>query len=271
MKPELIFYSGASLLEGPCWDPLYEVLYCVSIEQKIIYRINPENGFVNSYQTESEVGCAVIDDKGMILEAETNGIYRLNPDNGKREFLIQAIQEPDMRYNDGKFDPAGRFLVGTKGLTKDHPGLGKLYSFDGCTTTTIITGTTISNGLGFSSDQKWMYFIDTPTRKIGRYKYDINTGKALFDKYVVEITDGGLPDGMCVDAADMIWVAEWGGSKVSHWNPDTGIKTDEINLPCINISSCCIGGKNNELLFITTAKSDFDEFLAGGLFAVRIK
>ena len=69
-KPELVFYAGSTLLEGPHWDAENNLLYCVSIENKMIYAIDPETGEVRTYLTDGPVGCAVLDQDGMILEAE---------------------------------------------------------------------------------------------------------------------------------------------------------------------------------------------------------
>ena len=41
---ELVFHAGSSLLEGPIWDPNNELVYCVSIEQGLIYQVNPKSG-----------------------------------------------------------------------------------------------------------------------------------------------------------------------------------------------------------------------------------
>ena len=52
----------------------------------------------------------------------------------------------------------------------------------------------------------------------------------------------------------------------------TGKKIIEIILPCNNVTSCCIGGKNMDILFITTAKDNLKfEPLAGGLFKIKIR
>lgn len=270
-NPELVFYSGSSLLEGPCWDAIEEVIYCVSIEQCFIYRINPKTGEVNSFKTSGSVGCVVVEKSGMLLSAEKSGIYRINPKTGERTFLVQLEHNSAMRYNDGKLDPCGRFLVGTKAEGDDLRGSGKLFSYDGKQTRALVTGTTISNGIGFSKAGDIMYFIDTPTQKVGRYKYNLETGEAVFDRYIVEMEGNRWPDGMCVDADGSIWVAEWGGGCVCKWNPETGEKMREITLPCVNTSSCCLGGVDLQYLYITTAKSsDRDEPLAGGLFRIPI-
>jgi sugar lactone lactonase YvrE len=57
---ELIFYAGSSLLEGPIWDSINKLVYCVSIEQGIIYQINPKSGEVQSYPTQGSVGCVAL-------------------------------------------------------------------------------------------------------------------------------------------------------------------------------------------------------------------
>ena len=269
--PELVFYGGSSLLEGPCWDALEKVIYCVSIEQCLIYRINPETSEVQSYRTNGAVGCVVVEQSGILLSAEKGGIYRINPKTGERSFLTQLEDSPAMRYNDGKLDPCGRFLVGTKGYKEDLPGQGRLFSYDGEQAQTLVSGTTISNGMGFSKAGDMLYFIDTPSRKVGRYHYNLKTGEAIFDRYVVEVKWGAWPDGMCVDSDDMIWVAEWGGGRVCQWNPGTGEKLREIRLPVSNVSSCCLGGDDVVYLYVTTAKAEeLEEPLAGGLFRVRI-
>ncbi len=271
MNPELVFYGGSTLLEGPCWDAMENVIYCVSINQCLIYRINPETGEVKSFRTNGPVSCVVIEESGMLLSAEKSGIYRINPKTGERTFLVQLEGNPAMRYNDGKLDPRGRFLVGTKGDAEDLPGRGRLFSCDGKETRTLVDGTTISNGIGFSKAGDILYFIDTPTKKVGRYEYNLETGEVVFDRHVVEVAGDAWPDGMCVDVDDMIWVAEWGGGRVCKWNPETGEKLHEIKLPCANTSSCCLGGDDFQYLYVTTAKAaGIDEPLAGGLFRIPI-
>jgi sugar lactone lactonase YvrE len=60
MNPELIFFIGSNLLEGPVWDPINKVIYCVSIEQSRIYRINYLTNDVRSYITKGHVGCVIV-------------------------------------------------------------------------------------------------------------------------------------------------------------------------------------------------------------------
>ncbi|MDE1548326.1 SMP-30/gluconolactonase/LRE family protein [Jeotgalibaca caeni] len=269
---ELVFYAGASLLEGPHWDEKNQLLYVVSIEDHFVYAIDPATGAVESYPTDGPVGCAVIDEDGMILEAEQDGIFRIDSKTKEKHFVSQPRTDDRMRFNDGKLDPKGRLLVGTMGLEGSYEGEANLYAVekDG-SFKTVIEGVTLSNGLAWTEDGKTMYFIDTPTKKVGQYAYDVASGTATFEKYVVEITDGSSPDGMCIEPDGTIWVAQYGGHKVSHWNPATGEKLGEVKVPAKNVTSCCIGGAKMDYLYITTAKDgELEEAMSGGLFRVKL-
>lgn len=268
MNPELIFYAGSSLLEGPCWDGKNQIIYCVSIEQCMIYGINTLTQEVKSYPTNGQVGCVVVNEKGQLISAEKEGVYQIDPVTGYRTFITQLEKNPEMRYNDGKLDPLDNFLVGTKGYLEEKPNQGKFFWFNGKQSKVLINNTTISNGIGFSPCGNELYFIDTPTKKVGCYSYNAQEGTATFKKYLFEIPGAGYPDGMCVDNDGNLWVAEWEGSRVCKWSVETGQKLQEIVLPCTRVTSCCLGGKDLDWLYITTAKDKLGR--GGGLFRVLL-
>lgn len=272
MEAELVFYNNAKLLEGPCWDRIHQLLYFVAIRQNTIFAFNAENGRVICYETEGPVGCAVVTGDGTLLEAEKRGIFTINPQTGEKAPFAHIIRRPNMRYNDGKLDPRGRFLVGVMGDEERLEGMGGLYAVEYGEGRLLIGGTTVANGLGFSARGDTLYFIDTPTKTVCAYEYESETGTAAGGRVCIALTGEGKPDGMCVDIDDMLWVAEWGGGRVRKWDPQTGVCLCAVTLPCKNVTSCCIGGRDMEYLYITTAKTpDVDEPLAGGLFRVRLR
>lgn len=270
---ELIFYAKSSLLEGPVWDANNKLLYCVSIEQGIIYQINPETGEVQSYPTQGSVGCVALDTDNNIISAEKGGIFKINPITRQRVYITQFESDINLRYNDGRLDPVGRFLVGTKSekdfFKEDTVVKGSLFSYSGGECRVLLNDLQISNGIGFSQNGEKMYFIDTPTKKVAQYSYDLITGNILFEKYIVDVDGEGWPDGMCVDLDGNIWVAEWEGGRVRKWDVHTGKLLNEIKLPCTRVTSCCLGGNNYDELFITTARHDND-VLGGGLFRIKL-
>ena len=270
---ELIFYAGSSLLESPIWDVNNKLIYCVSIEQGLIYQINPTSGEVQTYPTKGSVGCVALMDNGNLISAEKEGIFSINPKTRERIYLTQLESDNNLRYNDGKFDPIGRFIVGTKS-EKDYfiektVVKGKLFSYYNGTHKVLLNDLLISNGIGFSHNGEKMYFIDSPTKKVDQYKYNLDTGEIIFEKHIVEIDGEGVPDGMCVDLDGNIWVAEWGGRRVCKWDVNTGHMLNEILLPCSRVTSCCLGGENMDELFITTAKNE-KNILGGALFRKKL-
>lgn len=75
-----------------------------------------------------------------------------------------------------------------------------------------------------------------------------------------------------VGSAGMLWVAHWGGGRVSRWDPRTGVCVREVPLPCSLVTSVCFGGPTLSELYITTASRGVDlarEPLAGSLFLLR--
>ena len=98
---------------------------------------------------------------------------------------------------DGAVDPQGRFLAGTVGPTEDTP-TGRLHRLghDG-TTTVLLDGLTLSNGIDFTADGRTMYLVDSPTRSVQVFDY----GDTLSRRGSLAATEGEeLPDGLCVDA-----------------------------------------------------------------------
>jgi sugar lactone lactonase YvrE len=80
---------------------------------------------------------------------------------------------------------------------------------------------------------------------------------------------------MTVDADGCVWIAHWGGARVTRFTP-RGDVDGAIALPVSQATSCAFGGAALDTLFITSAAIGLDdaaraaEPLAGGLFAVRV-
>lgn len=272
MKPELVFYNGARLLEAPYWDEKNNILYFVAIRYNTVFAFNTETLDVNFYKTDGPVGGAVIDSNGNILVAEKQGIYTINSVTREEEFIAHIfLPNQDMRYNHIITDSKGRILVDVMGDKERYPN-GGLYSIENGIVKNLIYGTTVANGIAFSTDEKVLYFTDSVTKKVMAYDYDIVTGNISNERIIIELGEKeGKPDGLYVDQDDMLWVTEWDGGKLWKWNPRTANKEDEIQMPCRHITACCVGGKNMEYMYITTAKTYEGEVApAGGLFRVRL-
>jgi sugar lactone lactonase YvrE len=142
----------------------------------------------------------------------------------------------------------------------------------------MLDSVTISNGLVWTSDSSNFYYIDTPTGRVDAYDYDHESGNISNCRTAVKIPDGqGGPDGMTIDSEDMVWVAHWGGSCVTRWNPLTGELLETVEVPgAKQITSCALGGPDLDDLYITSASIGLnDEGLeeqpnAGNLFRLKV-
>ena len=262
MIPISIFNSDSELLEGPVFDKENNYLYFVSIFDYLVYCYNPATKEILSVKLDSPVSCVFFLERKKILVSSKNGFFEIDFNTLQKKFVFQIDIDNLVRYNDGIQDSNGRIIIGTMGYPEVKDGVGNVYSYYKGEYKIIIKNTTISNGLAFSSDNKFLYFIDTPTKKIAKYAYDLATGDVKFIAYVVELKGDGFPDGMCINKDGMLWIAEWGGGCISKWNPLTGEQIDSIKLPCKNITSCCFDNHSN--LYITTAKNDSHKENFGG-------
>ncbi|HEX2698464.1 MAG TPA: SMP-30/gluconolactonase/LRE family protein, partial [Anaerolineales bacterium] len=133
----------------------------------------------------------------------------------------------------------------------------------------------ISNGIAWSPDHKTMYHIDTPTRDVKAYDYDIETGQIANPRVLIHFADTfGWPDGMTTDMKGNLWIASWGGARVSQWNAK-GVLLEQFGVPALNVTSCVFGGPDMNELFITTARVGMDAAAltkypqAGGIFRMQ--
>jgi sugar lactone lactonase YvrE len=117
-----------------------------------------------------------------------------------------------------------------------------------------------------------MYHTDTPLQRI--YVFDVRDGVVSNKRVFLQLQSGqGHPDGMCVDAQDHLWIAHWGGSRVSRFRPDGSVDRS-IAMPASQITSCVFAGPNLDRMFVTSAAIGLNEAkraaepLAGSLFEV---
>jgi sugar lactone lactonase YvrE len=294
MQAEFIYDAKATLGEGPSWDAKTQTLYWVDILERRVYA-----GTRIFAQLDDLIGCMVPRKNGHLVLSLTGEKGRFSfvdldpfdlahivpmlfregkPVSGQLTVLASLDSEPPTnRFNDGKCDPAGRFLAGTMNLNEKDP-TGSLYSFDGKYSTRLLENIRISNGLTWSLDHKTFYYIDTPTREVKAFDYDLPSGQIANPRVAVNIPESlGWPDGMTSDTEGNLWIAMWGGAQVTKWNPGTGKLLEQIPVPTLHTSSCIFGGKDMNELYVTSARKGLSETdlkkypLSGGLFKFTTK
>ncbi|KHE67686.1 SMP-30/gluconolactonase/LRE family protein, partial [Halobacillus sp. BBL2006] len=224
MSVELIVDSKSLLGEGPTWDREKELLYWVDILQKEIHRYDPAQHENTTIEIGQSPGAIAPRESGEVVLALENGFYFYNWMSDQLEPIDDPESHlPNNRFNDGKCDPAGRFWAGTMDQ-EENERTGTLYCMDAdLSVREKVTGVGISNGIAWSPDHTKMYYIDTPTKQVYQYKYDKETGAISDPSSIISFEEEiGAPDGMTIDEEGMLWIAHFGGAKVSRWNPATG-------------------------------------------------
>lgn len=278
VNAQLVYKAEATTGEGAIWNTDRNSLFWVDIEGKTLYEYLPGRMECRQWNFDRMVTTVVPETDSSVVIALQNEIVKVDLNNGHTTSVAPI---PDgngaLRTNDGKCDSSGRLWVGTMGFDAAK-GAAALYCVSGDgKVTTKLEDVTISNGIVWSSNQKYMYYNDTPTGRITRYRYDDSTGEILYDGVAVNIpAHTGVPDGMTIDSDDNLWVAQWGGSGVYCYNPYTGELLEKVEVPAPNVASCAFGGENLDELYITTARAGLNKEqlqkypLSGSLFCCKI-
>jgi len=251
-----LLHAQARLGEGAIWDIRAQMLWWVDINGRELHRFDPATAKDQVWAMPSTIGTVVPRARGGVVVALKNIIAAFDPKTATLTTLA-GIDQPDQRFNDGKCDPVGRLWVGTLNF-QETPGVAALYRLDERGINSQIPGITISNGIVWSKDGRTCWYIDTPTRRVDAFDYDVVTGRLSNRRPAVVFPDGDFyPDGMAIDEHGHLWVAMWGGGCVLHCDPASGRILGRIEIPgARNITSCAFGGANLDTLFITSSRGD---------------
>ncbi len=274
---ELLVDERALVGEGPLWDEEEQVLYWVDILNSRLFIYDPASGENRTLDVGQHVGTVVTRASGGLMLAVREGFASFDLET--QELTLIANPEAHVtgnRFNDGKCDPAGRFWAGT--MAYENPkDSGSLYRLDtDLSVHKMFGGVAISNGIVWSLDHTTMYYVDTLRKNVRAWDYDNETGDIANERAIIDVPEeAGMPDGMAIDSEGMLWVAHYGGARVSRWNPGSGELLEEIPLPVTQVTACAFGGPDLKTLFITSAAQELDaeelarQPLAGGLFAIE--
>lgn len=259
----------SDLGEGPIWSPQTNCVTWTDITQNIFHTADIDTGATQSFSAPSMVGAIAHTRGGDYVAANQEGFAFVGID-GKFSQLHSFLAD-DMRMNDGKVDPVGRLWAGSLALSFEAER-GSLYVLekDG-SYRSVLDKCTLSNGMGWSPDAHYFYYIDSIPGVLKRFDFDSVHGFISNPIDLVTFdTSKGIPDGMSVSSDGKIVVALWDGGRVEIYEPD-GTKATEIELGVSRPTSCTFGGTDGNVLIVTSASQGIDrgkEALAGKILAV---
>jgi sugar lactone lactonase YvrE len=267
--------ASAELGEGPAWDSREEVIWWVDITRHTVHRYEPHNRRDSTYDVRHDVGAVVPRASGGVALALQHGFAVMDPESGHLE-IIAPVEEnrSGNRMNDAKCDRSGRLWGGTMAYD-ESPGAGSFYRLDpDHSVTRILENITCSNGLGWSPDERTMYYIDSGEQRIDAFDFGPDGDLGNRREFVAIPSTVGTPDGMTVDADGCLWVALWGAGAIHRYSPD-GSLDRLISVPAKQVTSCVFGGAHLTDLYITSARLGLNDFdlkehpHSGALFVCR--
>ena len=248
------------LAEGPRWDASRSRLLWVDILAGAVLEGLLENGRIavtGRQEFDGMVGAVAVAADGTLLVAAQEHLLVVRPDGTRTDGPRVVPEGERRRLNDGAPDPAGRFLVGSMSLEggSEREVLVRLET-DG-RLTAIDDDLGLSNGLAWSADGRRMYSADSARGVVFVRDYDAADG-AVGERRVHLRVDGGVPDGVAMDAADHLWVAVHGAGEVRRYTPD-GELVDRVGVPAPHSTAVALAGEDLRTLVVTTAYGELPE------------
>jgi sugar lactone lactonase YvrE len=232
-----------------------------------------------------------------LVIALRDGIYLAHAWGGPLRRLAAAPYDTtQLRFNDGKCDPQGRFWAGSLYEPKDQ-ALGVLYMLDGqglhAMQGGVKDGVVTANGLAWSPDGRTAYWADTAAHQVRAFGFDAATGQLSAGRVFHQMSPkpagwvwggdtpdtpwyGGRPDGAAVDSEGCYWSAQYEGQRLLRLSP-SGQVLAEVKTPVPCPTMPCFGGPDLKTLFITTSRQgrsaqELAQYpKAGCVFAMRVE
>ena len=247
--------TRAVLAESIVWDPSAQLLRWTDITLGTLVTAQSDGTVVStvplppplaSFQPRASGGfVAALGDT--VVVTDEHGVV-------ERELTRVEHATAGLRFNEGKCDPFGRFLVGSMNLTTGEPD-GALYSVEADGTTRLLRGGFgVTNGFEWSDDGRTVYVTDTPVKTVYRASYGEDGRLGPLEPFLVNYDS----DGLALDTDGRFWNGVSGSGTVLCWSPEGAVE-DHLAVPVPNVTSVAFGGPDLSTLFVGTAREGLDE------------
>jgi xylono-1,5-lactonase len=255
--------SGYGLVEGPRVDASGN-LYFSDVHHGGVRRRRPDGTIETVVPKRRGVGGIALHAAGGLVISGRNICHVVDGETR----VVFAPDAPGL--NDLFVDAAGRVLCGTMrsdpfSMTGPRtPGECWLIDVDG-TATELYGDIALTNGIGLSPEGTTLYHADT-TRGVWAHDYD--DGRVSHRRLFLA-RDDLMPDGLAVDEAGVVWVADVSGTgAVRGFGPD-GVEVGRVTVPARMVTSVCFGGPDRRDLYVVTGDNTAEPERGGTIYRTR--
>ena len=255
--------------EGTLWSARDNAVYWTDIVAPALNRLSLADGSIDRWAMPEPIGWVAERQAGGFITGLQSGFARLTLD----PLAIEPFGDPEQhlpgnRMNDGKADAEGRIWCGTMDMAEQEDS-GAFYRLDpDGRWIQMDRGYRVPNGPAFSPCGNWLYHTDSARQTVFRFARTEGGGLSHREVFIQFGDADGYPDGMTVDADGHLWIAHWGGSRVSRFTPE-GKLDRAIPLPAQQVTNICFAGAGLNRMFVSSAAVGLpDSEYDGGLFEV---
>jgi sugar lactone lactonase YvrE len=262
--------------ESPVWSSAEQALYWVDITGRKIHCFHPARSEQETFHLPEPVTALALRAHGGLVLSLQKSFALYDVATGELDYLGNPEEDrPDNRFNDAKCDRQGRFWAGTMGAAEWDQPCGALYRLDpGGAIARLQDNVICANGMGWSPDNRTMYFTESFRYAIFAYDFDPEAGTISNRRLFAEVdrAGGAFPDGLTVDAEGHVWSVHNAVGRVVRYTPDGQIERT-VKVPVPRPCGCTFGGEALDTLYITTARETLTAEqlaqypLSGSLFA----
>lgn len=266
--------TGHALLEGPIWSPQLGLIVADAIVGGVYaYKPGQDPELIIAHRR--GIGGMALHENGGVIIGGRNLALKRPLAEGDESTTILLENEPEndiIGYNDLTVDPQGRIYVGSLAFVaattrEGKPGKLHVVDLDG-SSRVVADDILLTNGLGFSPDGKTLYHSDSLRHAV--YAYAVQVNGDLENRRTFVTTTGGMPDGLVVDSAGTVWVAEPNSGLVVGYAP-SGNVVGHVEIPVPMVTSMCFGGDDLRDLYIVSGSEGQDTDRGGGIYKLRVE
>ncbi|MFF5987573.1 SMP-30/gluconolactonase/LRE family protein [Prauserella flavalba] len=260
LTAEPVVDDKSALGESPVWEPETGV-HWLDVDRWRLHTlyVDGRHEFIGLPRMVTSVSLA---HNHSMLAVTVDGFALIYLDQHRFEPIAQIIEDPSISMNDATVDSRGRCWAGS--AVRDGTKRGALYLLQGKDVKQVADEVGMSNGIGWSPDERRLYHVDTAAGTVRSWSYDDKRSCLETPTLLRWVSpDVGLLDGLAVDQDGRIWLAVWGTGEVWCLDQHTGSTLAVIEVPTPYVTSCAFGGTELSTLYITTA--DYDDAHGGGL------
>lgn len=253
--PTVFTDARAVLAESIVWDPDEQVVRWVDITLGTFNTADAEGTPRSSVSLPPPLASFQPRASGGFVAALGDTVV-VTDHEGRIEREVARVEHSTAgnRFNEGKCDPFGRFLVGSMNVVTGDPD-GALYAVEADGTTRLLRGGFgTTNGIEWSEDGSTMYVTDTDASTVFRASYGPAGDLGELEPFIV----GEAHDGLVRDDEGCFWSAIYGSGRVERYGPD-GQHLESVTIPAPNPTSVAFGGPDMSTLLVGTARENLSE------------